>query len=110
MIYIFLGFGASHDCTEEACQDSSVSCCPLSSLIIYSLNFLIIIGSSLCSANGKFIMNPKSSPSLQTFSPCTIGQVCSNLGKKLVNSKCLLSNKNITLISESIYFMLIVIF
>ncbi|KTW32439.1 uncharacterized protein T551_00529 [Pneumocystis jirovecii RU7] len=80
------GFGASHDCTEEACQDSSVSCCPLSS--------------SLCSANGKFIMNPKSSPSLQTFSPCTIGQVCSNLGKKLVNSKCLLSNKNITLISE----------
>ncbi|KAG5513916.1 hypothetical protein PMAC_000538 [Pneumocystis sp. 'macacae'] len=80
------GFGASHDCTEQTCQDPSISCCPLSS--------------SLCNANGRFIMNPKSSSSLQTFSPCTVGQICSNLEKKLVNSKCLLSNKNITLISE----------
>ncbi|KAG4305448.1 hypothetical protein PORY_001004 [Pneumocystis oryctolagi] len=80
------GFGASHDCTEQTCQDPSASCCPSDPF--------------LCSSKDKFIMSPKGSTSLKTFSPCTIGQICSNLGKKLVNSKCLLGNKNVVLLSK----------
>ncbi|QSL65599.1 hypothetical protein MERGE_002912 [Pneumocystis wakefieldiae] len=80
------GFGASHDCTSEACKNESASCCPLSSL--------------KCSADEIYIMNPKSSITAHTFSPCTIGQVCNNLGKKLINSNCLKNNKNVSLISQ----------
>nr|ABL74275.1 a disintegrin and metalloprotease [Pneumocystis carinii] len=80
------GFGASHDCTSESCKNESASCCPLSSTV--------------CDTNEMYIMNPKSSISARKFSPCSIGQVCNNLKKKLVNSNCLKNNKNVSLISR----------
>ncbi|KAE9409409.1 hypothetical protein BT96DRAFT_848812 [Gymnopus androsaceus JB14] len=54
-------FGAIHDCTD-GCNSSTV-CCPLSS--------------STCDANSQFIMNPISASSEKTFSPCTLGNICS---------------------------------
>ncbi|KAG5437519.1 hypothetical protein PCANB_000947 [Pneumocystis canis] len=80
------GFGASHDCTAETCQNDAISCCPLSSIS--------------CNTDERYIMSPRSSLFSRAFSPCTVGQICSNIGKKLINSKCLISNKNITLISQ----------
>lgn len=54
-------FGAIHDCTD-GCNSSTV-CCPLSS--------------SSCDASSRFIMNPTSGSAEKTFSPCTLGNICS---------------------------------
>ncbi len=69
-------FGAVHDCTSgcvlsgsAAIQNGQAVCCPLST--------------SSCNAGGDFIMNPVSSQSAGTFSPCTIGNVCSLIGRGL---------------------------
>lgn len=54
-------FGAVHDCTSSTCVGNSATasmCCPFSS--------------STCDAGGKFIMNPSTSDSIQTFSPYVI--------------------------------------
>ncbi|WVN87729.1 uncharacterized protein L203_102924 [Cryptococcus depauperatus CBS 7841] len=67
------GFGAIHDCTSS-CSLSS-PCCPLTT--------------SSCSANGRFIMNPTTSSSEQIFSGCTLGNVCTNLGNRVVDTSCL---------------------
>ncbi|KIK70326.1 hypothetical protein GYMLUDRAFT_32330 [Collybiopsis luxurians FD-317 M1] len=57
-------FGAIHDCSD-GCNSSS-ACCPLST--------------SSCDANSQFIMNPVSESSEKTFSPCTVGNICSLMG------------------------------
>lgn len=80
-------FGAVHDCTSQTCsqnQQSSASqagCCPLSQ--------------NTCSAGGDYIMNPSTSPDVNKFSPCTVGNVCSAIGRNSVKTECLSDNKNI---------------
>ncbi|KAI2783212.1 zinc metalloprotease mde10 [Daldinia loculata] len=83
-------FGAFHDCVPDTCSDGTVSmqkCCPLSS--------------STCNANGAFIMNPSTSDGVTQFSPCTIGNICSAMGRNSVRSSCLSNNKNVVTISPS---------
>ncbi|KAF3071210.1 Disintegrin and metalloproteinase domain-containing protein B [Daldinia childiae] len=83
-------FGAFHDCVPDTCSDGTVSmqkCCPLSS--------------STCNANGAFIMNPSTSDGVTQFSPCTIGNICSAMGRNSVRSSCLTNNKNVVTISPS---------
>ncbi|WWC62218.1 uncharacterized protein I303_104813 [Kwoniella dejecticola CBS 10117] len=77
------GFGAIHDCTS-GCSLSG-SCCPSSS--------------SACDAGGQFIMNPTTSSSEQTFSPCTLGNICSNIGGRTMNTNCITSPGSRTVIS-----------
>lgn len=83
-------FGAVHDCDSSACaqdlQDSS-QCCPLSA--------------STCNANAKYIMNPFADPSMTTFSPCTIGNICSAIGRNSIKSTCLSDNRGVVTMSGS---------
>lgn len=82
-------FGAVHDCTSETCADgntvNSQQCCPLSS--------------NACDAGQKYIMNPSTGDGITAFSPCTIGNICSALGRNSVKSDCLTANKGVVLIS-----------
>ncbi|KAI0124484.1 zinc metalloprotease mde10 [Hypoxylon sp. NC0597] len=83
-------FGAVHDCTSDTCSDGSASmqkCCPLTA--------------SSCDADGNYIMNPSTSPGITQFSPCTIGNICSAIGRNSVRSSCLTNNKNVVTISGS---------
>lgn len=83
--------GAVHDCTKNSCADgqtvASQQCCPLSS--------------TTCDANGRFIMNPASVPGSDKFSACSIGNICSALGRNSVKSSCLVPNRGVTTISGS---------
>lgn len=78
-------FGAVHDCTDQTCaQSSTVSsqqCCPLSS--------------TTCNAGAQYIMNPSTTSGVKNFSPCSIGNICSALGRNSVKSTCLTANRNI---------------
>lgn len=78
-------FGAVHDCDSSACANpdfvNSQQCCPLSK--------------SSCDAGGKYLMNPYTEPGVNTFSPCTIGNVCSAIGRNSVNTACLSDNRNV---------------
>ncbi|ORY80930.1 Metallo-peptidase family M12-domain-containing protein [Protomyces lactucae-debilis] len=76
-------FGANHDCTASCSLDTSTTCCPLSA--------------GTCSSAGAFLMNPSSSFSATRFSPCTVGQVCTNLLRRTVASSCLSRNQNVKL-------------
>ncbi|RMD44163.1 hypothetical protein DV735_g1043, partial [Chaetothyriales sp. CBS 134920] len=82
-------FGAVHDCDSSTCADATVvssnQCCPLSQ--------------STCDASAQYIMNPYSEPGIQSFSPCTIGNICSGLGSSSVQSSCLTDNKGIATIT-----------
>ena len=82
-------FGAVHDCDSQTCADAntvnSQQCCPLSS--------------GTCNANAQYVMNPYATQSATHFSPCTIGNICSALGRNSVNTSCLTENKQITTIS-----------
>lgn len=82
-------FGAVHDCTSSTCASSSTvsssQCCPLSS--------------GTCDAGEKYIMNPSTSSGITDFSPCSIGNICSALGRNSVKSTCLSDNKGVTTIS-----------
>jgi Metallo-peptidase family M12/Disintegrin len=84
-------FGAVHDCDVSACANSQVvnaqQCCPASK--------------NGCDANGAFIMNPSSSPNVAKFSPCTVGNICSALGRNSVKSECLSDNRGVQTISGS---------
>ncbi|KAI1825777.1 zinc metalloprotease mde10 [Xylaria intraflava] len=83
-------FGAYHDCTQTTCADGTRSknqCCPLSS--------------STCNAGGAYIMNPSTGPGIKNFSPCTVGNICSAMGRNSVNSACLSDNKNVVTITGS---------
>lgn len=83
-------FGAVHDCDAQTCAlgyEQTSRCCPYSR--------------TTCSADGRFIMNPSASADVTSFSPCTIGNVCSALGRNSVQSSCLADNRNITTITGS---------
>lgn len=83
-------FGAVHDCTSTTCSDGTVTkqqCCPLSS--------------STCDANGKYIMNPSTGTGITQFSPCSVGNICSALGRQSVQSTCLTNNKDVVTITGS---------
>lgn len=84
-------FGAVHDCDASACANSQIvsaqQCCPVSS--------------SGCDADGAFIMNPSSSAGVGQFSPCTIGNICSALGRNSVKSDCLSDNRGVRTITGS---------
>lgn len=73
-------FGAVHDCTGKTCSSSSDTasaqqCCPLSA--------------NACDAHGMYIMNPSSRPGIKNFSPCSVGNICSAIGHKSVDTSCL---------------------
>lgn len=78
-------YGAVHDCMDTTCANAdyvnSQQCCPLSA--------------NTCDAGGQYIMNPSTSPGVTSFSPCTIGNICSAIGRKSVNTDCLSDNKNV---------------
>lgn len=57
-------FGAIHDCTTGC--TGTTQCCPSSA--------------NSCDAGGRFIMNPTASQGENTFSPCSIGNICTVLG------------------------------
>ncbi|EMC95333.1 hypothetical protein BAUCODRAFT_35317 [Baudoinia panamericana UAMH 10762] len=82
-------FGAVHDCTSQTCANAntvnSQQCCPLSS--------------SNCDAGQQYIMNPSTSQGITHFSPCSIGNICSAMGRNSVKSSCLTDNKQVTTIS-----------
>jgi hypothetical protein len=84
-------FGAVHDCTSQTCSDgttvASQQCCPLST--------------TTCDAGGTFIMNPSTGSNIQKFSPCTIGNICSAIGRNSVKTTCLTANKDVNTISGS---------
>lgn len=82
-------FGAVHDCDSSTCADSdtvnSGQCCPSSA--------------DSCDAQAQFLMNPFSSPGITAFSPCTVGNICSALGRNSVQSTCLSENRGVTTIT-----------
>lgn len=82
-------FGAVHDCDTSQCVDAntinSQQCCPLSS--------------STCDAGAKYIMNPSTGDGITAFSPCTVGNICSAMGRNSVKTSCLSDNKGVTVIS-----------
>jgi hypothetical protein len=81
-------FGAVHDCDSSTCAQglqTTSQCCPFST--------------STCDANGQFIMNPSTGPNLKTFSQCTVGNICSALGRNSVKSNCLVDNKGVVTIT-----------
>ncbi|CAN8103560.1 unnamed protein product [Discula destructiva] len=83
-------FGAVHDCTSTTCADGTSTkqqCCPLSS--------------SSCNANNQFMMNPSTGPGIDQFSQCSIGNICSALGRQSVQSSCLTNNKDVVTITGS---------
>ncbi|GAA5832789.1 hypothetical protein JCM11251_005765 [Rhodosporidiobolus azoricus] len=65
-------FGAIHDCAS-GCSLSG-PCCPLST--------------STCNANADYIMSPVSQKNVSSFSPCSIGNICTTLSNSL-NTTCL---------------------
>jgi hypothetical protein len=84
-------FGAVHDCTSTTCADgttvNSQQCCPLSA--------------NTCDAGGQYIMNPSTSPGVTKFSPCTIGNICTAIGRNSVKIGCLAANKDVSTITGS---------
>lgn len=83
-------FGAFHDCTSTTCSDGTVGmqkCCPLSS--------------SSCDADGDFIMNPSTGTGISKFSPCSIGNICSAMGRGSVSTSCLSDNRGVPTITGS---------
>lgn len=82
-------FGAVHDCDMSQCEDSNTvnaqKCCPLSS--------------STCDAGARYIMNPSTGEGISEFSPCSIGNICSAMGRNAVKVSCLSDNKGVTTIS-----------
>ncbi|KAF9887970.1 hypothetical protein FE257_009359 [Aspergillus nanangensis] len=83
-------FGAVHDCTTDTCAQNlaaSSQCCPMSS--------------TSCDAGGDYIMNPSTGTDITEFSPCTIGNICSALGRNSVKSTCLSDNRGVTTFTGS---------
>lgn len=82
-------FGAVHDCTSSACANpnfvNSQQCCQLSA--------------DSCDAGQRYIMNPQSTQGIRDFSPCSVGNICSALGRNSVNGQCLTDNRGVTTIS-----------
>ena len=81
-------FGASHDCTADTCSGNTAEdCCPLS-------------GSS-CDAQGNYLMNPAVSQGADTFSPCSVGTICTAMGRNMVDASCLVNEGDVTSITDS---------
>ncbi|KAK2768442.1 hypothetical protein FQN54_000297 [Arachnomyces sp. PD_36] len=84
-------FGAVHDCDELKCESSTAvansECCPLDT--------------DTCDANEQFIMNPSSNSGITQFSPCTIGNICSAMGRGSVKTTCLSENRGVVTITGS---------
>lgn len=83
-------FGAVHDCTSTTCSDGTSTrqqCCPLSA--------------DTCNANSQFIMNPSTGSGITQFSRCSIGNICSAMGRQSVRSSCLTNNKDVVTITGS---------
>lgn len=81
-------FGAVHDCAENTCSDGTrekQQCCPLSA--------------NSCPASGRFVMNPSTGSNIQNFSPCSIGNICTAIGRGAINTQCLTDNRNVPLIT-----------
>ncbi|MCJ1267460.1 hypothetical protein MMC22_007345 [Lobaria immixta] len=82
-------FGAVHDCDSAQCANSNTvnaqQCCPLSA--------------SNCDAGAKYIMNPSTGDGITGFSPCSVGNICSAMGRSSVKTTCLSDNKGVTTIS-----------
>ena len=82
-------FGAVHDCDSTSCSNPNTAksgqCCPVSS--------------TGCDAQAQYLMNPFSSPGITRFSPCSVGNICSALGRKSVQSNCLSDNKGVVTIT-----------
>ena len=82
-------FGAVHDCDSQTCASSetvnSQQCCPLST--------------TTCDAGSKYIMNPYEVDGISAFSACTVGNICSALGRNSVSSSCLSDNRGVTTIT-----------
>lgn len=82
-------FGAVHDCTSQTCSDQNTvnaqQCCPLSS--------------STCDAGEQYIMNPSTAQGITHFSACSVGNICSAIGRNSVKTNCLTDNKEVTTIS-----------
>lgn len=82
-------FGAVHDCDISLCASSNTvaaqQCCPLST--------------SVCNAGARYIMNPSTGENIYDFSPCSIGNICSAIGRSSVKTSCLSDNKGVTIIS-----------
>ncbi|MBW0488898.1 hypothetical protein O181_028613 [Austropuccinia psidii MF-1] len=67
-------FGAIHDCAQGC--GLSDSCCPLDT--------------ERCNSNGDFIMSPVATKNTSTFSPCSIGNICTTL-RSSINTTCLVT-------------------
>ncbi|KAI4102449.1 MAG: hypothetical protein L6R37_004388 [Teloschistes peruensis] len=82
-------FGAVHDCDQSACANqnsvNAQQCCPLSA--------------STCDAGEKYIMNPSTGEGISQFSQCTLGNVCSAIGRNSVKTTCLSDNRGVPTIS-----------
>ena len=82
-------FGAVHDCDGQTCGQSDIvnsqQCCPLSR--------------DTCDAGSKYIMNPSTGEGIENFSPCSIGNICSAIGRNSVKTQCLSNNKGVTTIT-----------
>jgi hypothetical protein len=81
-------FGAVHDCTSTTCSDGTVTkqqCCPLST--------------TGCNANAAFIMNPSTGGTITQFSPCSVGNICSAIGRNSVKVGCLTNNRDVSTIT-----------
>jgi hypothetical protein len=81
-------FGAVHDCMSTTCSDGTSTkqqCCPLSA--------------GTCDAGQKYIMNPSTGQGISNFSPCSIGNICSAMGRNSVKTTCFSSNKAVPLIT-----------
>ncbi|OAK98043.1 hypothetical protein IQ06DRAFT_253145 [Phaeosphaeriaceae sp. SRC1lsM3a] len=78
-------YGAVHDCTAQQCSNSQLvsaqQCCPLSA--------------NTCDAGEQFIMNPSTARGITRFSACSIGNICSALGRNSVKSGCLTNNRGV---------------
>ncbi|PLB55031.1 Disintegrin and metallo proteinase domain-containing protein B [Aspergillus steynii IBT 23096] len=78
-------FGAVHDCDSQTCKQNlaaSSQCCPYTA--------------DECDAKSQYIMNPSTGQDITKFSQCTIGNICSALGRNSVKSTCLSDNRGVT--------------
>ncbi|KAK5660993.1 hypothetical protein OQA88_12370 [Cercophora sp. LCS_1] len=83
-------FGAVHDCTSTSCADGTATrqqCCPLRA--------------DSCNAGGQFIMNPSTAQGITRFSACSIGNICSFLGRYSSRMQCLQNNRGVKTITEA---------
>ncbi|GAB7366699.1 hypothetical protein MBLNU230_g0657t1 [Neophaeotheca triangularis] len=82
-------YGAVHDCTSRTCSQSNVvsaqQCCPLSE--------------NTCPAGEAYIMNPSTSSGVDSFSPCSVGNICAGIGRNSIDISCLSDNRNVDIIT-----------